>query len=193
MTLAEYEKAKLEKKAAALDAQKKPAAELEKKPTEVLEKPNKSTDAKGSDKGGRNAWRGNRSDAHAADGSSEQSDSKENTPSPQGANATNQGQGGTREARQGPKAPNPADTPSIRVSNLSDDTNDADLLALFDGFGPVVRARVIFDQHTEKSRGFGFVNFVHKEDAERAIAEMNGYGYDHLLLHVGWAAPRSSK
>ncbi|MCL7024709.1 hypothetical protein MKW94_006791 [Papaver nudicaule] len=134
-----------------------------------------------------------------------------------GENSTNQGQG-AREASQGPKAPhrnraqNPAskdsdnkkhgpprpdrkprydDQNSVRVSNLSEDTRDDDLLALFDGFGPVARARVILDGHTGKSRGFGFVNFVHKEDGERAIKKMNGYGYDYLILRVAWAGPRS--
>ncbi|MCL7041246.1 hypothetical protein MKW94_023314 [Papaver nudicaule] len=80
---------------------------------------------------------------------------------------------------------------SIRVSNLSDDTRDDDLRDLFAAFGPVARARVLFDHHTGKSRGFGFVNFVHKEDGERAIQKLNGYGYDSLILCVEWAAPRS--
>ncbi|KAF9602923.1 hypothetical protein IFM89_032805 [Coptis chinensis] len=43
-----------------------------------------------------------------------------------------------------------------------------------------------------KLRGFGFVNFVHKGDAEKAIAKLNGYGYDNLILRVEWAAPRTN-
>ncbi|MCL7041422.1 hypothetical protein MKW94_008517 [Papaver nudicaule] len=87
----------------------------------------------------------------------------------------------------------PRDQNSIRVSNLSDDTNDDDLLALFDGFGPVKRACVMLDEHTIKSRGFGFVNFVHKEDAQRAIEEMDRYRHDYLVLRVQWAAAPRSK
>ncbi|KAJ8642409.1 hypothetical protein MRB53_019103 [Persea americana] len=48
------------------------------------------------------------------------------------------------------------------------------------------------DQKTGMSRGFGFVNFVNKEDADRAINKLNGYGYDNLILRVEWATPRSN-
>jgi hypothetical protein len=32
-----------------------------------------------------------------------------------------------------------------------------------------------------------------REDAERAIRTLNGYGYDNLILHVEWAAPRAER
>ncbi|XP_059628085.1 uncharacterized protein LOC132270895 [Cornus florida] len=81
---------------------------------------------------------------------------------------------------------------SVRVSNLSEDTREPDLLELFRTFGPVSRVYVSIDQKTGVSRGFGFVNFVNKEDAERAINKLNGYGYDSLILRVEWAAPRTN-
>ncbi|KAL8093495.1 hypothetical protein AgCh_035391 [Apium graveolens] len=65
---------------------------------------------------------------------------------------------------------------SVRVTNLSEDTREPDLLELFRTFGPVSRVYVAIDQKTGVSRGFGFVNFVSKEDAERAIMKLNGYG-----------------
>ena len=40
------------------------------------------------------------------------------------------------------------------------------------------------------SRGFGFVNSVNGEDAERAIYELSGFGYDSLILQVEWPPPR---
>lgn len=79
---------------------------------------------------------------------------------------------------------------SVRVTNLSEDTREPDLHELFRTFGPVSRVYVAIDQKTGMSRGFGFVNFVNKEDAERAIAKLNGYGYDNLILRVEWATPR---
>ncbi|OAY81155.1 eukaryotic translation initiation factor 3 subunit G [Ananas comosus] len=82
------------------------------------------------------------------------------------------------------------DENSVRVTNLSEDTREPDLLELFRTFGPVSRVYVAVDQKTGVSRGFGFVNFVHKEDAERAINKLNGYGYDNLILRVEWATPR---
>uniref|UniRef100_A0A453PUH2 RRM domain-containing protein n=1 Tax=Aegilops tauschii subsp. strangulata TaxID=200361 RepID=A0A453PUH2_AEGTS len=82
------------------------------------------------------------------------------------------------------------DENSVRVTNLSEDTREPDLLELFRTFGPVSRVYVAVDQKTGMSRGFGFVNFVHREDAEKAISKLNGYGYDNLILHVEMAAPR---
>ncbi|KAL5973457.1 hypothetical protein ACLOJK_030107 [Asimina triloba] len=81
---------------------------------------------------------------------------------------------------------------SVRVTNLSEDTREPDLLELFRTFGTVSRVYVAVDQKTGVSRGFGFVNFVNKEDAERAINKLNGYGYDNLILRVEWATPRSN-
>lgn len=81
---------------------------------------------------------------------------------------------------------------SVRVTNLSEDTREPDLLELFRTFGPVSRVYVAIDQKTGVSRGFGFVNFVNKEDAERAIMKLNGYGYDNLILRVEWATPRAN-
>lgn len=82
------------------------------------------------------------------------------------------------------------DENSVRVTNLSEDTREPDLLELFRTFGPVSRVYVAVDQKTGSSRGFGFVNFVHREDAEKAISKLNGYGYDNLILRVEWATPR---
>lgn len=84
------------------------------------------------------------------------------------------------------------DENSVRVTNLSEDTREPDLHELFRTFGAVSRVYVAVDQKTGMSRGFGFVNFVNKEDAERAINKLNGYGYDNLILRVEWATPRSN-
>ena len=82
------------------------------------------------------------------------------------------------------------DENSVRVSNLSEDARDPDLAELFGQFGQLSRVYVAIDRVTGESRGFGFVNFVHREDGERAINKLNGYGYDNLILHVEWATPR---
>ena len=57
----------------------------------------------------------------------------------------------------------------MRVSNLSEDTREQDLQELFRPFGPVTRIYVAFNRETGESRGFAFVNFVNKDDAQRAI------------------------
>lgn len=84
------------------------------------------------------------------------------------------------------------DENSVRVANLSEDTREPDLMELFSPFGAVTRAYVAIDQTTRMSRGFGFVNFASREDAQRAINKLDGYGYDNLILRVEWATPRTS-
>ncbi|CAL0314042.1 unnamed protein product [Lupinus luteus] len=84
------------------------------------------------------------------------------------------------------------DENSVRVTNLSEDTREPDLLELFRPFGAVSRVYVAIDQKTSTSRGFGFVNFVNREEAQRAINKLNGYGYDSLILRVEWATPRTT-
>ena len=84
------------------------------------------------------------------------------------------------------------DENSVRVTNLSEDTREADLRELFLPFGNVTRVYVALDKETQVSRGFGFVNFANREDAQRAINKLNGYGYDNLILRVEWATPRAN-
>ncbi|ERN06686.1 hypothetical protein AMTR_s00058p00204390 [Amborella trichopoda] len=81
---------------------------------------------------------------------------------------------------------------SVRVTNLSEDTREADLRELFQTFGSLSRVYVAVDQKTGMSRGFGFVTFVNKEDAQRAINKLDGYGYDNLILRVEWSTPKAN-
>ena len=37
------------------------------------------------------------------------------------------------------------------------------------------------------SQGFAFISYQIREDAQKAIENLNGYGYDHLILKVEWA------
>lgn len=78
---------------------------------------------------------------------------------------------------------------TIRVTNLSEDVRDSDLQDLFRPFGQIARIYLAKDKVTGQSKGFAFINFVHREDAARAIANVNGFGYDNLILSVEWAKP----
>ncbi|KAI3437982.1 hypothetical protein D9Q98_000426 [Chlorella vulgaris] len=85
------------------------------------------------------------------------------------------------------------DENSVRVSNLSEDVTEDDLADLFGPFGPIQRIYVAKDRETGESRGFAFINFIHREDANRAIAKLDGFGYDNLILSVSMAAPRPER
>lgn len=82
---------------------------------------------------------------------------------------------------------------TIRVTNLSEDTRESDLSELFRPFGPISRIFLAKDKVTNQSKGFAFINYVHRDDAARAIRSLAGYGYDHLILNVEWAKPSTNQ
>ncbi|KAL5709466.1 hypothetical protein ACHQM5_020150 [Ranunculus cassubicifolius] len=98
-----------------------------------------------------------------------------------------------RGDKPGHSMKNRNDENSVRVTNLSEDTREDDLRELFGRFGHLSRVYVALDRATGESRGFGFVNFTHRDDAQRAINTLNGYGYDSLILGVDWATPRPDR
>ena len=62
---------------------------------------------------------------------------------------------------------------------------------LFISASPPTRVYVAIDHKFGLSKGFGYANFVNKEDAERAIGKLNVSVYDSLILQVEWSPPRS--
>mmetsp|Transcript_28532 Transcript_28532/g.51555 ORF Transcript_28532/g.51555 Transcript_28532/m.51555 type:complete len:365 (-) Transcript_28532:168-1262(-) len=85
------------------------------------------------------------------------------------------------------------DQNTIRVTNISEDTTEADLQELFQPFGRISRVYLAKDKETMQSRGFAFVSFVHREDAQKAMDKLQGHGYDHLILKLEWARPSAPK
>jgi len=85
------------------------------------------------------------------------------------------------------------DTAAIRVSNLSENAQETDLQELFKPFGHIARIFLAKDKLTGQCKGFAFVNYYKKEDAAKAIATLNGFGYDHLILSVEWAKPAADR
>ena len=78
----------------------------------------------------------------------------------------------------------------LYVGNLSFQTSSADLESLFAGVGTVESATVVEDRETGRSRGFGFVEMASADDAEKAIAELNGKSVGGRDLKVSEAKPR---
>ncbi|HEV8592326.1 MAG TPA: RNA-binding protein, partial [Pyrinomonadaceae bacterium] len=62
----------------------------------------------------------------------------------------------------------------LYVGNLSFNTSTQDLETLFAESGTVQSASVVEDRETGRSRGFGFVEMSSKEEAQSAIAPMDG-------------------
>jgi translation initiation factor 3 subunit G len=82
------------------------------------------------------------------------------------------------------------DLPTLRVTNLSEDAQEPDLREIFqrfEHFGKVVRVFVGRDQETGLCKGFAFVSFEDRRDAEKAMAKVHGMPYDHLILSCQWS------
>ncbi|KAI8147840.1 eukaryotic translation initiation factor 3 subunit G-domain-containing protein [Fennellomyces sp. T-0311] len=94
------------------------------------------------------------------------------------------GAGGTGESMRDTKRD---DSATLRVTNLSEDVTDNDIYDLFYRFGQIARVYLARDRDTGLCKGFAFVSFTDKEDAERAQQAVNGYGYDNLILRVEFA------
>ena len=82
---------------------------------------------------------------------------------------------------------------TVRVTNLSENTREQDLQDLFRPIGDIVRIFLAKDKNTGASKGFAFINFKRREDANKAIKVLNGFGYDHLILSVEWARPSTNQ
>jgi cold-inducible RNA-binding protein len=81
---------------------------------------------------------------------------------------------------------------NLYVGNLTFGTTNGDLENMFAEFGSVERAQVITDRDTGRSRGFGFVEMASSEDAQKAIASLDGKSVDGRQLTVNVAKPRSN-
>jgi len=79
---------------------------------------------------------------------------------------------------------------NIYVGNLSREVTESELREAFAAFGEVASAAVIKDKFTGESRGFGFVEMPNKEEADEAIAGLNGKELKGRNLNVNEARPR---
>jgi len=81
----------------------------------------------------------------------------------------------------------------LYVGNLSYNTTSSDLEQLFAAHGSVQSAEVISDRDTGRSKGFGFVQMGTDEEAQAAIAGLNGQQHDGRTLTVNEAKPREDR
>ncbi len=73
---------------------------------------------------------------------------------------------------------------NIYVGNLPYSLQSDELKAVFEPFGRVNSAEIIFDRRTQRSRGYGFVQMEDDASAQRAIAELDGVQYKGRNLRV---------
>lgn len=75
----------------------------------------------------------------------------------------------------------------IFVGDLSNEVNDEVLLQAFSAFGSVSEARVMWDMKTGRSRGYGFVAFRERPDADKALNSMDGEWLGSRAIRCNWA------
>ncbi|KHG03546.1 Nucleolysin TIAR [Gossypium arboreum] len=76
---------------------------------------------------------------------------------------------------------------NIFVGDLSPEVTDAMLFACFSVYPSCSDARVMWDQKTGRSRGFGFVSFRNQQDAQSAINDLSGKWLGSRQIRCNWA------
>src|SRR5215203_6151876 len=79
---------------------------------------------------------------------------------------------------------------NIYVGNLSWGLKDQDLANLFSPYGEVASAKIVMDKFTQRSKGFGFVEMPNDEQAQAAIAQLNGSEVEGRNLVVNESRPK---
>lgn len=79
------------------------------------------------------------------------------------------------------------------IGGLSWNTGDNELRDAFERFGNVEDAKVITDRDTGRSRGFGFVTFGSREEAQAAMQQMDGSDLDGRNIKVNEAQERQPR
>jgi RNA recognition motif-containing protein len=81
----------------------------------------------------------------------------------------------------------------LYVGNLSYNISEDELRDVFLPLGEVLSCKIITDAATGRSKGFGFIEMANDEDADKAIATVNGTTIMERALNVSEARPQTSR
>src|ERR1039457_7132073 len=81
---------------------------------------------------------------------------------------------------------------NLFVGNMSFQTTEADLRALFEPFGQVTRVHIAMDRETGRARGFAFVEMPNDAEAAKAIAGLDGKEVGGRNLKVNESRPKTA-
>jgi cold-inducible RNA-binding protein len=79
------------------------------------------------------------------------------------------------------------------VGNIAFDATEEDLRNLFSEYGQIESLRIMKDQFTDRSKGFGFIEMADEKDARKAIATLNGKDFKGRSLTVAEARPQQKR
>ena len=81
----------------------------------------------------------------------------------------------------------------LYVGNISYQTTEDDFNTLFSQAGNIESVKIINDQYSGRSKGFGFVEFSTQDEADKAVSMFNGYSLGERKLIVNEARPQAPK
>jgi hypothetical protein len=81
----------------------------------------------------------------------------------------------------------PVESPRLYVGNLSYDVSESDLTDLFKGIGGVRNIEIVYNRNTHRSKGYGFVEMLHVDDAKRAVEVLHDQFFMGRKLNVSGA------
>jgi hypothetical protein len=79
------------------------------------------------------------------------------------------------------------ESPRVYVGNLSYDVTEQDLQELFKGIGPVRNVEIVYNRSTHRSKGYGFVEMLHKDEAVRSVEVLHDQPFMGRKLTVSGA------
>lgn len=82
---------------------------------------------------------------------------------------------------------------NIYVGNISRESSENEVKALFEEFGKVENINLIRDNYTKMLKGFGFIEMTENDEAEKAIKSLDGQMFNGRPLTVNVAKPKTDK
>jgi cold-inducible RNA-binding protein len=82
---------------------------------------------------------------------------------------------------------------NLFVGNLSFQTTESDVRALFQPFGQITRVHMAMDRETGRARGFAFVEMPNDDEAKKAMAALDGKDFGGRNVKVNEARPRAER
>ncbi|KAI8363135.1 hypothetical protein B0O80DRAFT_379208 [Mortierella sp. GBAus27b] len=75
---------------------------------------------------------------------------------------------------------------TLYVGNIPYSFREGEVESMFKKFGPIVKVTVVIDQYTGRNKGFAFVEYEERKDAEEALEQYNGFDVQGRRLKLDW-------
>lgn len=104
---------------------------------------------------------------------------------------SSRGRTGARKERRRGGDPSTVESSRIYMGNLSYDATEEDIKELFKGIGTVRRVEIVYNRNTHRSKGYGFVEMMNKEDAMRSVEVLHDQPFMGRSMTVSGAKSKA--